>query len=209
MKKYLLVAASIILLASCSGSPEEYRLTSQQLAWQGYQPGQVLRFAQRPAGAVRTYRIASVEDHMVRQSLGLNATLLPRRAINCQQLTVTAQRTDTTAQPTTVLDFALNYYAGDITFRPTAGWDRFEAYRDLPIDSVNKAVAFDSLRYPGVRLLQTATFGGATYASVLRILTSPPSATPIKGALRVVYFAKGTGVVAFDEIGTGLWYRLP
>lgn len=204
-----LIISGGLVLAGCAGPPEEYRLTSQQLAWQPYQAGQVLRFAQRPGGPVRTYRIANVDDQLVKQSQGINFTLLPRSDILCQQVAVTAQRLDTTAQPTTVLDFALNYYAGDITFRPTAGWDGFNAYDSLPIDSVNKGVAFDSLRYTGIRLLQTAAFGGITYGPVLRILIFSSSATPVKGALRVLYYAKGAGVVAFEEVGRGLWYRLP
>jgi hypothetical protein len=207
--RHLLAAASLLLLAGCGSSPEEYRLTSQRLAWQGYQAGQVLRFAQRPAGPVRTYRIASVDDRLEKQQQGINYTLIPRRGIVCQQVSVTAQRTDTIAPAKQVLDFALNYYAGDIAFRATAGWDGFEAYDSLPIDSVNKGVAFDSLRYPGIRLVQSITFGGITYGPVLRILPFPPSGTPVKGALRVLFYAKGAGVVAFEETGRGLWYRLP
>jgi hypothetical protein len=199
---YKLLAVSCLLLPGCAGSPEEYRLTNQQIAWQGYQAGQVLRFTQRPGGPVRTYRITSVDDRMERQTQGINFTVfLPRRDIDCQHVTVSAQRTDTTGQVTVVLDFELNYYAGSIDFRPTIGWENFEAYKELPLDSINKGVAFDSLRYPGVRLLPTAAFGGVTYTPVLQIAPDISGSTPAKGALQMLYYAKGTGVVAFGSCG--------
>ncbi|MDJ0365113.1 hypothetical protein QMK33_08105 [Hymenobacter sp. H14-R3] len=198
-----------MLLVGCTNSPEEYRLTSKQLAWQSYQAGQVLRFAQRPAGPVRTYRITGVEDHLERQPTGINFTILPSRKIDCQHVTVTAQRTDTTALETMVLDFRLSYYAGNINFRPAIGWQGVEASREMPIDSVNKGAAFDSLQYPGVQSLKTISLGGTTYAPVLRISPFALPATPANGTLRMLYYAKGAGVVAFEEVGIGLWYRLP
>lgn len=207
--KYLLAAAGCLLLASCSKPPEEYRLTSQQLAWQPYQTGQQLRFAQRPAGPVRAYRISNVADYLERQNTGINFTILPSRKIDCQHVEVRAQRTDTTAQNTLVLNYELGYYAGDISLRAAIGWDKVEAYQMIPLDSIIKGVAFDSLQYPGVRRLQTAAFGGTTYGPVLRVLPYLPPGPPARGSLRAIYFAKGAGVVAFEETGAGLWYRLP
>ena len=52
-------------LGACSKAPAaQYRLSPEQLAWQGYTTGQELRFgnAQRPK--VRTYRVTAVADRM-------------------------------------------------------------------------------------------------------------------------------------------------
>ncbi len=203
------MASCLLFVASCAPSVEEYRLTSQQLAWQGYQLGQELRFAQHTGGPVRTYRITDVEDRMERQYTGLNLTPFASRKIDCQHIIVSAQRMDTTMGKTTVLDFELSYTPVSLGLQAAVGWGNVGASREIPVDSVNKGVAFDSLQYQGARLLKMAVFGGTSYGPVLRFSPFAGFATPANGSLQTLYYAKSLGVVAFVEVGRGLWYRLP
>ena len=65
------------------------------------------------------------------------------------------------------------------------------------------------MRY-AARLLPSATFGSTTYASVIRADNRRyPGITPLNRETRRLYYALGKGVVAFEEVGNDLWYRLP
>jgi hypothetical protein len=55
-------------LAACTAPGPQYRFTADQLAWQPYQEGQVLRFGNARTATVRTYRVSRVVDVMVEQS---------------------------------------------------------------------------------------------------------------------------------------------
>ena len=213
--QYFLVGIGLAVgVTACSGTPGmKYPLSADRLAWQPYREGQVLRFANSRTTAIRAYTVTQVADYTVKERLGINWVPLlgSRKPREYQNVDVTIQRPDSVGYSFTAVGLNQD---GDpsspngIFFRATVGWDGFSAYDSLPIDSVNKGAAFDSLRYPGIRLVQSATFGGITYGPVLRILPFLPS-TPVKGALRVIIYAKGAGVVAFEETGRGLWYRLP
>ncbi|UOQ71913.1 hypothetical protein [Hymenobacter cellulosilyticus] len=81
------------LLTACSRESEpdpEYRMSADQLAWQPYRIGDVLRFGHAKDGKVRTYRITEVNEEMVEYSLGLFTKKRDRK----QQFNVLAERTD-------------------------------------------------------------------------------------------------------------------
>jgi hypothetical protein len=210
----VLLAAVTGSLLSCSKSPVEYRLTAQQLAWQGYHVGEELRFGRAQDATVRTYRVTDVRDVMEQQyrsaTLGLPGGPPETR---CQQLGVAVQRTDTTAPAFPALLLKLYYdeaSGGTADLQADAEWETFY-YASLPLDSVNKGAAFDTLRYPGTELLASFTAGSSTYSQVLHLTNRFPLGTPVNGQrpVREIYYARGKGVVAFQADGSGLWYRLP
>jgi hypothetical protein len=212
-----LLAGSLGLLlafSSCSQKTPaaQHRLTGEQLAWKGYQPGEVLRFGHSQDNSVRTYRITAIMEQMVKQAMGPNLTPLPTKlAPECQELTVMAQRTDVPAQAQAVL--VLGLYQDDqsreIAPRALAEWEASGSVR-LPVNEVSQGIPFDPLQYPATELLPTATFGPTTYSQVIHVTTSYQG-TPAPGIrlTRQLYYAKDKGVVAYEEEGTGLWYRLP
>ena len=57
--------------------------------------------------------------------------------------------------------------------------------------------------------LETA-LGPSSYSQVLRLHARQPGGPAAGGrSIRHLYFARGKGVVAYEEAGSGLWYRLP
>ena len=59
-------------------------------------------------------------------------------------------------------------------------------------------------------VLASATLGPATYSQVIRVDNRPaPGTAPLGRSTRRLYYARGKGVVAFEEAGNDLWYRLP
>ncbi|MCB2407667.1 hypothetical protein [Hymenobacter lucidus] len=201
-----------VLLSGCEKDPEEYRLSAEQLAWQPYHANDVLRFGHAKDGKVRTYRVTEVQDQMEKQNTGINWTPFPSRELIAQQVKVLALRTDSTAQPQTVLNLEL-YYDGSeakVVLLAEVEWETFYPAARLPIDSVNAGVALGTTFTPGIEFLPTITLGPATYSQVIRAQNQYPTATlPGLKLVRQLYYAKNKGVVAFEEDGTGLWYRLP
>ena len=52
----------MLALVGCEKETPEYRLTAEQLAWQPYHVGDVLRFGQARTSKVRTFTIKEVDD---------------------------------------------------------------------------------------------------------------------------------------------------
>ena len=209
----LAVVALLLLLASCRDPAVEHRLSQEQLAWQGYRVGEVLRFGHARDGRVRTYRITEVQDRLQTDYRGYASPVpLPQsKPPKYQELTVLAQRTDTVGQsPRPVLSLELHYDLASVTpaLWATAQWETFYQ-AELPLNEVNGGTAIDTVRY-AARLLPSATFGSTTYASVIRVDNRRyPGTTPLQRETRRLYYALGKGVVAFEEVGNDLWYRLP
>ena len=207
----LLVASG--LGAGCSNAPgTTYRLTPGQLAWQPYQLGQVLRFGNSRTPAIRTYRILNVEDVMLEGPHSNGLVVLPflRRQDpdQFQNITVAAVRSDTVGVLFEALTLAADpsYSTGfpDVPVYGEAAWGSSSTVR-LPIAEINNGIAFDTLGvYQHTRLLASLKLGSATYSQVVEVRR--PTAAVGTTAL---YYAKGSGVVAFEERNTGLWYRLP
>lgn len=209
-----LIGAALLslTLVACAKEPAvEYRLSAAQLAWQGYRAGQELRFGHARDGRVRTYRVVDVQDRLEKQFMGYGVALpFPRKAAPLyQQITVRVQRTDTAAQQ--VLTLGLRYdpiYDLAPQLEAEAEWESFY-YARLPIEAVNAGAPIDTLQY-AARLLPAATLGPATYTQVIRVDNRPyAGAAPLGRQTRRLYYAKGLGVVAFEEAGNDLWYRLP
>ncbi|HEX8326466.1 MAG TPA: hypothetical protein VF629_02910 [Hymenobacter sp.] len=205
----ILLAAVLpsLLLTSCSKDPVQHRFSNEQLAWQGYQAGEVLRFGRDRDAQVRTYQVAKIDDIMEPQS-GFFIGTRPEY----QRIIVEVQRTDSLSRPEQVLELRLPEAPfDDRIVHALAGWESYR-YASLPIDVVNRGAAIDTSAYqfPGVYFLPTAVFGAVTYSQVIRTDYRPytGSATPSR-ITRRLYYAKGKGVVAFEEVGKGLWYRLP
>lgn len=127
---------------------------------------------------------------------------------------VLVQRTDTSGYyPIPVLKLGLNFAP---TFnvpelRAEAEWETFR-YAKLPLDNIINGTPIDTLYgyRPGTRLLASATLGPATYSQVIRVDNrSVPGTAPLGRSTRRLYYARGKGVVAFEEAGNDLWYRLP
>lgn len=87
------------------------------------------------------------------------------------------------------------------------GWD-LGFGNMLPLDEVvGKQVLLDSTQ----QLLPTLRLGGIDYGPVFRlsnVLRNLPNGFPRTRPARLIYYAKGYGVVGFVE-GSILWYRLP
>ena len=202
------LAATILFTATSCAREEEYHLTEEQLAWQGYRIGQELSFGHAQDGQVRTYRVTDVQDHMESQYTGYTVSLFAAPDIDCQQVTITVQRTDSAFRPQTALKLGLYYDESDETVKLEAQTDWEAAYSVyLPIDSVSQGAPIDTLNYyyRSAKLLASATFGPLTYAQVIHVKPYQYGSR----AIRNLYYAKGKGVVAFEENGSGLWFRLP
>lgn len=223
---YLLPAfALLLLLSGCAKDPvQEFKLSAEQLAWQPYRTGNVLRFGQAGSGKVRTFVIDDVEDKLKEYSLGGIAPGVPWRAkrVKSQSIEVLVRRTDTirysptpTSTPTrpdsipdTYASSLLSISAGDLD-QPGytyLSWD-FGFSNSLPIDEVIAGLPLGN----STQLLPTLRLGGIDYTSVLHIpngRSGNPSGFPRNKPARFVYYAKGFGVVGFEE-GNTLWYRLP
>lgn len=224
-----LYQAVILLLITLSGckekNPEEFRLTAEQLAWQPYRTGDVLRFGQAQSSKVRTFAITEVDNRFDTYSLGgsIPVYLGPRKRITVQSINVRARRTDTLryvrtptstptqpdsvpfTYPTTLLELAAGHVDSD--GYAYVGWD-IGFNNSLPLSQVLQGITpYDTTQ----QLLPMVRLGGIEYGPVLRI--SNPSQTLLTGFPRVqparyIYYAKDYGVVGFAE-GSTLWYRLP
>ena len=207
----------LLTLTSCPKSPAvEYRLSAEQLAWQGYQIGEELRFGHAQDSRVRTYRVTEIRDQMEKQYTGGGGPGLPfprKESPLCQHRTVVALRTDSLYRPLPILDLQLSTDGGydRPLLRAEAEWETF-GYAPLPLDNIINGTPIDTLYgyRPGTRLLASATLGPATYSQVIRVDNRPaPGTAPLGRSTRRLYYARGKGVVAFEEAGNDLWYRLP
>ncbi|MFD2721810.1 hypothetical protein ACFST9_24045 [Hymenobacter monticola] len=223
-------AAALLLLALAGcGKKEtpEYRLSAEQMAWQPYHVGDVLRFGQARSSKVRTFSITEVDDRIVELcNCGGIPVLAGPTPSRLQQIRVDVLRTDTVryvrsssstpgrpdsipmTQGGTLLEMSLddNHGAGPVVVRTQLYWD-FGFYNNLP---VQEAIAGKALPDTTARVLPSLRVGGVSYGPVIQVSNSPYAAvpTPRTKPIRRLYYAKGVGVVAFLEGGT-LWYRLP
>jgi hypothetical protein len=210
---FIWVASAVLLgLSSCSKDPVRYRLSKDQLAWQGYQEGEVLRFGHDRDSKVRTYRVTGVEDRMVSQSSGTGWSFFGSdNSPQYQRLTVMVQRTDSASEALWAFDLELNYDADkQVKLDASAQWGPL-LYGLLPLDELNQGVTPDPVAFPATELLPSATFGASTYAQVIHITNQYPYGPQLPGFLSTChfYYAKGKGVVAYESDGSGQWYRLP
>lgn len=202
----------LLLLTSCSKSPEEYRLSAEQLVWQPYRVGQVLRFGHAQDSKVRAYQITEVNDQL-EKSYQMAVIGLPFKAPEryYQRITVEAQRTDTVAMPRQILSMRIEDHSGQQNppLKTTVEWEPFFGAL-LPIDEINKGLPIDTIQYGSTELLPSATLGPATYLQVVHFATrsynSPPAGPR---GIHELYYARNQGLVGYREVGTGLWYRLP
>lgn len=197
-------------LAACSQAPvPQYRLTASQLAWQPYQAGQVLRFGNDRRPTVRRYTVLQATDELV-SSYSAGGLLASRQQLYAAEVKgAQVQRTDTVAEP--FLACSLSPDVNGPAPNPASAicyvsWDNFPIQAPLPVDEVNKGMAFDTAYYGATRLLPVATLGGNTYHQVLQVKRYHYQGS---GPSMVLYYTKNQGVVAFEEVKTGLWYRLP
>ena len=204
----------LVALTSCPKAPAvEYKLTPEQLAWQGYRAGEVLRFGHALDNKVRTYQITEVRDRMETDFMGYGVPLpFPRAEPPLyQKIAVWVLRTDTVSRPAPVLELSLGYNSlngKQPELRAQAEWESFY-YARLPINEVDAGLPIDTLQYAAT-LLPGAVFGAVTYAAVIRVDNKQQPGTPPLGlGTRRLYYARGKGIVAFEESGSGLWYRLP
>jgi hypothetical protein len=209
-------------LSSCESPGPQYRFSDEQRAWQPYHPGDVLRFGHAQDSRVRTYRIIDVDDHMEEaRNVGIS---LGKGHPMYEEVTVRAERMDTTlyyycgasGQPldsmlfqTIALNMTLyNPTGGMPLLQASCGWDYSAYSRSLPLDS---AIAGAQLDYLTLKILPKVTLGGIDYGQTIwqALDYGSQQSTRRYKLIRQLYYTREKGVVAFEEDGTGLWYRLP
>ncbi len=214
-------------LVSCNNSNTPgpaYRLTADELAWQGYQQGQHLRFGRAGSAQVRTYLIAQVNDQMEEQYQSFWIASVQGRPPTYQHITVKGYRTDSViynvgsiANPrdstraiSTFLDlrkYEPRAQPGTLWLLSQVGWDYW-----FIGDPLLQDVTTNQVLPPrgNVLLLPTVTLGGVSYGPTLQMTRSyGVSPAPRQRVISRIWYARGKGVVAYEEVGTGLWYRLP
>jgi len=220
----------LLLATGCSKKETpEYRLSAEQLAWQPYRVGDVLRFGQARSSKVRTFTIKEIDDRMVTlcNNCGGGINLGPGSSSTSQQIRVDVLRTDTVryirsasstpARPDSIpltqgdalLEMGIDDNDGDgpVVVQARLYWD-FAFGNSLP---VQEAVDGKAVSDTTARILPTLQAGGITYGPVIQLSNNSFAASaslPRTKPIRRLYYAKGVGVVAFLEGGT-LWYRLP
>jgi hypothetical protein len=223
-------AALLLLAVAGCGKKEtlEYRLSAEQLAWQPYHVGDVLRFGQDRSSKVRTFVIKAIDDQMVKlcNHCGGGINLGPGSSSILQQVRVDMLRTDTVrympspgstpARPDSIpltqgnplLEMGIDNNDGDgpVVVRAQLYWD-FGFYNGLPLQ---EAITGQALPDTTARVLPSLRVGGVSYGPVIQVANSTYTAGGVRPTkpIRRLYYAKGVGVVAFLE-GGKLWYRLP
>jgi hypothetical protein len=214
-------------LASCdkSNTPgPAYRLTADELAWQGYQQGQQLRFGRAGSTQVRTYVIAEVSDRLEQQYQSVWIAFLQGQPPRYQHIIVKGYRPDSViynvgsiANPRdsaravdTFLDvqkYEPRSTPGVRVLLSQVGWDHW--FRADPL--LQDVTTSQPLPAGGkVVLLSNSTLGTVSYGPTLQIdRPYAVSPAPRQRVINRIYYAKGKGVVGYEEQGTGLWYRLP
>lgn len=203
--------ALVLLLSGCAKEPaQEYKLSAEQLAWQPYRTGDVLRFGHDKSSKVRTYRIIEVQDRMEKQYVGGAILPFPRKqAPLCQEILVRVQRTDSIGGPQLALIMQLSYESGyGLQLRTDVYWEPMTT-GELPIDSINARQSIPT-GYPSLALLPSLQLGPAAYTQVIDSRNPYPNPNPVGfKPINRLYYARGKGVVGFEENGSDLWYRLP
>lgn len=216
---WLAVAACV---SSCESPGPQYRFSDEQRAWQPYRLGEELRFGHAQDGRVRSYRITAVDSRM-KESRYVGPHIGGERP-SYEEVTVMAERTDTTfyyyrGAPGQALDSALfqttalvmSLYMPEGSaprLQARCGWDYGAYGQSLPLDS---AIAGAVLNYPTLKILPSVTLGGITYGPTIwqTLNHGSQQSTRRYKLIRQLYYARDKGVVAFEEDGSGLWYRLP
>lgn len=219
----------MLAIAGC-GKKEtpEYRLSAEQLAWQPYHVGDVLRFGQARTSKVRTFTIKAIDDRMVTRcnQCGGGINIGPGSSSTLQRIRVDVFRTDTVryirsasstparpdsiplTQGDTLLEMGIddNHGDGPVVVQAQLYWD-FGFYNYLP---VQEAVAGKAMPDTTTRVLPLLQVAGITYGPVIQLSNTPSNSAPLPRTKRArrLYYARGVGVVAFLE-GSTLWYRLP
>ncbi len=199
---FLFASLFTLLLYGCEKAPAvEHKLSAEQLTWQPYRAGDILRFGHARDNKVRTYRITEVRD----TTDSFSGIFFGTRPIY-QHIVVMAQRTDTVSRPEQVLEINLAPITPSFIQPLWARVSWESCSTSLPIDKLNEGTPLDTVDYKGIRLLQLATFGPTIHAQVVHMTDyyRGPGAQPAH-----IYYARNKGVVAFKEGGTDLWYRLP
>jgi hypothetical protein len=220
---------SLLLFAAvgCKKEIREYRLTAEQLAWQPYRVGDVLRFGQARSSKVRTFSIVEVDDRLIEEcNCGGIPILGGPTPSRLQQIRVDVRRTDTVryvrvpgttpGQPDSVVSTGaatlLDLRAGESFDRGQARGlgQLFWEYGFYNYLNLNEVIANQPQPDTTTRVLPSLQVGGITYGPVIQLSNSPFTSAPSPRTkpTRRLYYAKGVGVVAFLEGGT-LWYRLP
>lgn len=220
------------LLTACSRESEpepEYRMSADQLAWQPYRVGDVLRFGHAKDGKVRTYRITEVNEEMVEY----NPSLFTKAVQRNQFISVVAERTDSTqfdyiTKSSTVggtlvtttdsirhqirllkigLDPAGSSSSPSLVAFCFWGWQ--PVYFSFPLQEIISG-AYKVYIYPTVISVPNLTLGPRTYPEVLKSSPTDENSRSTRRAkvVRTLYLAKSEGIVGFEEDGTGLWYKL-
>ncbi|AIZ64421.1 hypothetical protein PK28_13375 [Hymenobacter sp. DG25B] len=220
----LFLCGALLLGAGCGPNPPvEYKLSAEQIAWQPYKTGDQLRFGQAHTSKVRTFTITEVKVQFHEYSVGGNAMVYlgPPKKIKAQELDVYARRTDTLryvrtptstpAQPDSVPDLSsstlISMGANEYRSITYLNWD-IGFGSSLPLD---QKLPENQLADTTRQLLPNLRLSDIDYGPVWRIyneLSFLPTVHPRARPARLVYFAKGYGVVGFVE-GNTLWYRLP
>jgi hypothetical protein len=223
----LLAAALGTGLTSCTNSDTPgpaYRLTADELAWQGYQQGQELRFGRAGSSQVRSYLISEISDQMEHQYQSVWLASVQGQPPTFQHIKVSGYRTDSveyraggSANPRDsvravylFLDlqkYAVNGDLATITLLSSIGWD----YWSTTYPPLQEVINNQPLLSGGpVTLLPSVVLGGVAYGPTLLITRnySLPLA-PRQHIISRIWYARGQGVVGYEEVGAGTWYRLP
>jgi len=205
-------------LAACNSPGPEYHFTADQLAWQPYQDGQVLRFGNSRTAAVRTYRVTQVYDVLVQQSGGWGLKPFPHQEPpSFQTITVLLQRTDSLGSEFEAFGLRFDFDhpsivpGNELLVEAYLNWDTLlntSAAAILPVDELNQGLPLDTTRYHGIRLLPTRTLGPATYAPVVQYILRGRPYPGNTNSITELYVTKVNGVVGFVQRNT-LWYRIP
>lgn len=214
-----------VVTAGC-GKKESpvYRLTAEQLAWQPYRVGDVLRFGRSGSAKTRTFTITQVNDRIETYSNGGGGiSLWPVEQSKLEEIDVLVRRTDTlryvrvnpgnAASTDSVLHDITsllsiraddNHGIGPVVVQAELDWE-LGPFGSLPLQEVTTGRALPDTT---ARLLPSLQLGGVSYGPVIQVSNSNYGALPRATPVRRLYYAKGAGVVGFVE-GRALWYRLP
>lgn len=202
-------------MAACTSPGPEYRFTADQLAWQPYQDGQVLRFGNSQTAAVRTYRVTRVLDIMEKQNALWGFKPFPHEGPpSYQNVSAYLQRTDSLSDEFAAFRLDFDFVnspvvaGSEMLVNARLNWDTplyTPSIAILPVDELNQGLPLDTVRYGSVRLLPVHTLGSATYTAVVQYtLRSTQYGGPTTG----LYLTKANGVVGFVQ-RNALWYRIP
>jgi hypothetical protein len=223
----LVVVALSTGLTSCANSDAPgpaYRLTADELAWQAYEQGQQLRFGRAGSSQVRSYLVSEVSDQMEQQYQSVWIASVQGQPPTFQHIKVSGYRTDSLeytaggiANPRdsvrtvyTFLDlqkYAVKGSPSTIMLLSKIGWD----YWSTTYPPLQEIINNQPLLAGGpVTLLPSVTLGGIAYGPTLLITRNYSlPVSPRQHIVSCIWYARGKGVVGYEEVGAGVWYRLP